>query len=69
MHNLSGSNCWKRKNGIPTIGNNVTLYTNSVVVGNVLIGDSVVVGANTFVNKDVFDNDTIVGCPGHSIKR
>lgn len=49
--------------GIPVIGNNVTIYANSVVVGNITIGDNVVIGACTFVNKDIPSNSLAVGVP------
>jgi len=35
----------------PVIGNNVQIYTNSVVIGGINVGDDVVIGACTLVNK------------------
>lgn len=43
----------------PTIGNNVVIFPNSVVVGGVKIGDNVYIGANSFVNFDVPNNSTV----------
>ena len=38
--------------GRPIIGNNVAVFTNSVIVGGITVGDGVVVGACTLVNKN-----------------
>ena len=45
--------------GYPVIGDNVILYTGSVVVGPIHVGDNVVIGANCFVCRDV-PNDTVM---------
>jgi serine O-acetyltransferase len=37
----------------PIIGDNVTIYANSTLVGPIKIGDNAVIGANCFVNYDV----------------
>lgn len=47
-----------RLKGSPTIGNSVYIGINSMVVGNISVGDDVMICANTFVNFDV---------PSHSI--
>jgi serine O-acetyltransferase len=49
----------EKKKGYPKIGDNVTIYTGAVVVGNITIGNNVVIGANCFVCKDVPDNKII----------
>ena len=41
---------------LPTIGNNVTVYSNAVVVGKIHIGDNVIIGVNTVVTCDIPDN-------------
>lgn len=58
----------KRK-GVPTIGNNVILNINSVIVGGVNIGDNVLIAPNTFVNFDVPSNSIVIGSPGKIIPR
>ena len=58
----------KRK-GVPTIGDNVILNINSVIVGNVRIGNNVLIAPNTFVNFDVPDNCIVIGNPGKIIQR
>ena len=52
----------------PIIGNNVQIFTNSVVIGDVTVGDNVVIGTCTLVNKDTPSNSVIVGIPGRVIK-
>lgn len=54
--------------GFPTIGNNVTVCTGAVVVGNVKLGDGCVVGANAFVSHDVPSNTLVGGVPAKVIK-
>lgn len=58
-----------RKKGVPTIGDNVILNINSVIVGNVKIGNNVLIAPNTFVNFDVPDNSIVIGSPGSIIPR
>lgn len=58
----------KRK-GVPTIGDNVILNINSVIVGGVTIGDNVLVAPNTFINFDVPSNSIVIGSPGKIISR
>lgn len=47
----------------PTIGNNVSIYANAVVIGNIQIGNNVSIGAGAVVYKSVPDNCTVVGNP------
>ena len=55
-------------NDVPIIGNNVTVYTGSVVVGKIKIGDNSIIGANSFVNKNVPNFVTVAGIPAKVIK-
>ena len=74
-----GSNCALRhcttigmKNGpadCPSIGNNVDIGSNSVVVGSIRIGDNAVIGAGSVVLHDVAPGDVVAGTPARSIKR
>ena len=52
----------------PTIGDNVTLGANVVIIGDVHIGNNVVVGAGSVVVKDVPDNAIVAGNPARIIK-
>lgn len=46
----------------PVIGNNVTMYSNSKIVGNCKIGDNVVVSANVYIkDQDVPENVVVYG--------
>ena len=47
----------------PTIGNNFTMYANSIVVGPVEICDDVTLGANSLVNKSITEPGVYVGSP------
>lgn len=51
-----------------TIGNNVHIGTNAIIMPNVTIGDNVIIGCGSIVTKDV-PNDTIVaGIPAKKIE-
>ena len=59
-----------QKNGeYPIIGDNVTIFPGSVIVGNVHIGNNVIIGANSFVNMDIEDGNTVAGNPAKVIKK
>lgn len=58
----------KRNSGIEfvlpiTIGDNVWIGGNSVVMPNVTIGNNVVIGTGSVVTKDIPDNSIAVGNP------
>ncbi len=53
----------------PTLGDNVTIYANAVVIGNVHIGDNAVIGAGSVVLKDVPAGEVWAGNPAHFIKK
>lgn len=63
---LIGSAAGKRK-GVPTIGDNVIMSANSVVIGGVNIGNYVMIAPGAFVNFDVPDNSIVIGNPGRII--
>ena len=56
-------------NGTPTIGNNVIIFPNSVVFGDINIGNNVMIGAGSVVNKDVPNNTVVVGNPFRIIRQ
>ena len=56
------------RGGYPEIGDNVTIYSNCVIVGNVKIGNNSVIGACSFVITDVPPNSTFAGIPAKKIK-
>lgn len=51
------------KQGVPTIGNNVWIGTNSVIVGNITIGDDVLIAPLSYVNTDVPSHSVVMGNP------
>ena len=51
------------KDSCPTIGDNVSLGANVVIIGDILIGDNVIVGAGSVVTKSVPANSVVVGNP------
>ncbi len=53
----------------PTIGNRVVIGAGAKILGNIRIGDNSRVGAGSVVLRDVPDNSTIVGVPGHIVLR
>lgn len=65
---FQGATLGANKGGIPTIADNVTVYANAVVVGNIHLGDGCVVGANAYVDKDVPENAVVAGIPAKIIK-
>lgn len=51
------------KDGKPTIGDNVSIFTGAVVAGKIHIGNNVRIAANTVVRHDVPDNCLVYGNP------
>ena len=49
--------------GKVTIGNNVFIGMNSIILKGVTIGNNVIIGAGSIVNKDIPDNCVVVGNP------
>lgn len=52
----------------PTIGNNVSIGVNVVIIGDVHIGNNVTIGAGTVITKDIPDNAVVVENPAKIIK-
>ena len=57
------------RKGAPTIGSSCWIGTNSVVVGNIKIGEDVMIAPLTFVNFDVPDHSVVIGNPAKIIHR
>ncbi len=53
----------------PTLRNNVVVGAGARVLGNIIIGENSRVGAGSVVLRDVPDNSTVVGVPGHIVLR
>jgi serine O-acetyltransferase len=52
------------RKGAPQIGSNVWIGPNSIVVGNIKIGNNVLIAGGGMVNFDVPDNSIVLGNPG-----
>ncbi len=50
---------WKSK--APIIGDNVTIYPNTVLFGDIKIGNNVTIGPGAVVYKSIPDNSTVLG--------
>ncbi len=57
------------KGNQPVVGNNVTLFANSLALGNITIGDDVIIGANSLLLKSVPSGVVCVGTPARYIKK
>ncbi len=53
----------------PTIGNNVMISAGAKVLGSFKIGDNSKIGAGSVVLHEVPPGSTVVGVPGHIVKR
>lgn len=58
----------KHKGASPKIGNDVTLFSNSQILGKVTIGDNVIIGANSLVIDDVKSGQFVAGNPAKQMK-
>lgn len=59
---IGQENRGKRK-GTPTIGNNVWIGINAVIVGNITIGDDVLIAPNSYINCDIPSHSVVFGNP------
>ena len=53
----------------PTIGNNVVVGAGAKVLGNITVGENCRIGSGSVVLRDVPENSTVVGVPGHIVFR
>ena len=65
----NGTTVGAKKEGRPSIGDNVTLGVNVCIIGKINIGNNVFIGAGSIVTKDVPDNCIVAGNPARIIKR
>lgn len=57
-----------RNDLIPTIGDNVNLGANVIIIGDISIGDNVIIGAGSVVTKDIPSNCIVAGNPAKVIR-
>lgn len=55
--------------GVPTLGNNVWVGANAVIVGQIHIGNDVMIAPNTFVNFDIPDHSIVISEKAQIIHR
>lgn len=58
-----GSNLFKNRYKLATIGDNVLIGAGSKIIGPITIGDNVTIGANSVVTKDIPNGAVIGGIP------
>ena len=68
-HGCLIGNSQGKNQGVPTIGNNVSMGANSMILGGVMIGNNVLIAPGAFVNFDVPENSIVIGNPGKIIPR
>ena len=57
-----------RNDLVPTIGDNVSVGANAVIIGDIKIGNNVVIGAGSVVIHNVPDNSVVAGNPARIIR-
>jgi len=53
----------------PTIGDNVIIGANAIILGNISIGDNARIGAGAVVTKSIPDNTTAIGNPAQILTK
>lgn len=56
-----------KKQGVPTIGDEVWIGANAVIVGGITIGNNVLIAPNAYVNTDVPSGSVVMGNPAQII--
>lgn len=62
-----GSKQFGRGAGVPVIGDDVIIYPNSVILGDITVGSGSIIGAGAVVIKDVPVNAVVAGNPAKNI--
>ena len=58
-----------KNDGVPVLGDNVYVGANSVVFGDIKVGDNCIIGPWSLVNKSIPSNSIVTGNPFEIIKR
>ena len=64
-----GGTTWQKGKRHPTLKSGVIIGAGAKVLGPITLGENARIGSNAVVVKDVPDNATVVGIPGHVIAR
>ena len=59
----------KKDEGVPTIGDNVTIEANSLIYGDICLADGVVVKEDSVVTKSVPAGCVVQGNPGKIVRK
>lgn len=62
-----GGTSWSKGKRHPTLGNDVVVGAGAKVLGPITVSNGARVGSNAVVVKDVPENATVVGIPGHIV--
>ncbi|MBU2880306.1 serine O-acetyltransferase [Aliiglaciecola lipolytica] len=62
-----GSKQFGKKQGAPKIGNDVVIYPNAILIGDIFIGNNSIVGAGAVVVSSFPDNSIIAGNPASKV--
>ena len=57
------------RRGTPSIGDDVWVGVNAVVVGAIKVGDDVLIAPNSYVNRDIPSHSVVLGNPCKVIAR
>ncbi|MCM3216407.1 serine acetyltransferase [Niallia taxi] len=57
----------KKRNGYPTIGDNVWVYPGAKIIGDIRIDNNVIIGTNSVVIKSIPENTIVGGVPAKNI--
>ncbi|MBS3198667.1 serine acetyltransferase [Turicibacter bilis] len=66
---IGGKDFERNGRTMPLIGDNVTVFTSSSILGPIFIGDNVSIGANSLVIKDIPDSVSVGGVPAKILRR
>ena len=58
-----------KKGNQPTIGDNVTLFSGSMILGRITVADNITIGANSVLLKDALSEGVYVGNPAKRQER
>ena len=64
---LGGTSLDRTEKRHPTLGDNVIVGVGATVLGDIFVGANARIGAGSVVIKNVPDNATVVGIPGHVV--
>jgi len=64
-----GGTSWQKGKRHPTLANNVVVGAGAKVLGPINVGEGARIGSNAVVVKDVPPQATVVGIPGHVVRR